>query len=75
MLVNYYEVLGVDRNATEDEIRKAYYTLSKKYHPDKILSGEENEIFAKVSKKKALSSSEEEKKKQINDKLAEPRSI
>ena len=29
-----YETLGLDRNASEDEIRKAYRKLSKKYHPD-----------------------------------------
>ncbi len=31
---DYYEVLGIDKGATDDDIKKAYRKLAKKYHPD-----------------------------------------
>jgi curved DNA-binding protein len=32
--IDYYKVLGIDRNATEADIKKAYRKLARKYHPD-----------------------------------------
>lgn len=32
---DYYKVLGIDKSASEKDIKRAYRTLSKKFHPDK----------------------------------------
>src|SRR6201996_3852358 len=34
MARDYYEVLGVDRNASSDEVQRAYRKLARQYHPD-----------------------------------------
>ena len=49
-----YQVLGVDRNADDDEIKKAYHDLARKYHPDKYRDSD-------------LADLAEEKMKEIND--------
>jgi hypothetical protein len=42
-----YMILGVSKNATMEEIKKAYHTVLKKYHPDKNL--ENKELFNKIA--------------------------
>lgn len=45
--MNYYEVLGISETATNKEIKKAYKTLVKKYHPD-IFEGEKSFAEEKI---------------------------
>ena len=47
-MADYYETLGIDRNASDDEIKKAYRKLSRKYHPD-IAGPEFEDKFKEVN--------------------------
>lgn len=61
---DYYEVLGVDKNADDAEIKKAYRVLAKKYHPDINPGDKEAEAkFKEASEAYAVLSDHEKRQK------------
>ena len=66
---DYYKILGVDRNASDEEIRKAYRKMARRYHPD--IAGKQYEgKFEQVNR--AYSVLSDPKKKQMYDAGVDP---
>ena len=63
---DYYEVLGVDKNADEDTLKKAYRQLAKKYHPDMNPGDKDAEAKFKEASEAYAVLSDPEKRKQYD---------
>lgn len=63
---DYYEVLGIEKNASDDEIKKAYRKLAVKYHPDKNPGDSEAEIKFKEATEAYEVLSDSEKRQRYN---------
>ena len=59
---SYYDVLGVSRNATETEIKKAYRNLAKKYHPDVCKEADAEEKFKSINEAYSVLSDESKRR-------------
>ena len=51
-MINYYELLNVDRKASEEDIKRAYRSMAKKYHPDINKSPEASKIIVSLNEAK-----------------------
>ena len=63
-MVNLYEILGLKNSCTQDEIKKQYHKLARKYHPDKNQGKtfDENK-FKEINAAYNILSNEQERKK------------
>jgi len=60
---DYYETLGVDRSATQQQIQKAYRKLARKYHPDVSSESDSEEKFKQINEAYEVLRDSEKRKK------------
>lgn len=73
-MVDYYKVLGVARDATRKEIRKAYLKLAKQHHPDHNAGASASEEKFKEIHEAYQTLSDEGKRKAYDEELLHPKS-
>ncbi|HEY0175923.1 MAG TPA: J domain-containing protein [Pedobacter sp.] len=62
--IDYYKVLGVDKKASQDDIKKAYRKLARKYHPDLNPDDKEaNKMFQQINEANEVLNDPEKRKK------------
>ena len=66
MAENYYEILGINENASKDEIKKAYRSLSFKHHPDKNNNSPESITMTQKLNEAYETLSDEQKKSEYD---------
>jgi molecular chaperone DnaJ len=59
MAKDYYQILGIDKKASKDEIKKAYHKLALKYHPDK--NGGDDKKFKEINEAYQVLSNEDKR--------------
>ena len=64
---DYYKILEINKKATADDIKKAYRTLAKKYHPDKNLGDKKAEERFKLVNEANEVLGDPEKRKQYDE--------
>ena len=68
-MLDYYKVLGLDRNANKDDIVKAYRNLAKQYHPDRNIGNKEAEEKFKQIQEAYNVLADDDKKKDYDNPL------